>query len=88
MSLRLVIFAGTLLLLPCFAARAPACQCRERQPPCSQYAEADAVFVGAVTDVTPVDGDLIATAESSFKRVGFKVERAFRGVPLFICSRR
>ena len=80
MSLRLFIFAAALLLLPCLAARALACQCRELQPPCSQYAEADAVFVGSVTDVTPVDYDLIATAESLIKRVGFKVERAFRGV--------
>jgi hypothetical protein len=80
MSLRQVIFAGVLLLLPCSAARVLACQCRERQPPCSQYAEADAVFVGAVTDVTPVDYDLIATPGSNVRRVGFKVERAFRGV--------
>jgi hypothetical protein len=79
MSLRHVIFAGV-LLLPCSAARVLACQCRERQPPCSQYAEADTIFVGAVTDMTPVDYDLIPTAESSVKRVGFKVERAFRGV--------
>jgi hypothetical protein len=70
------------LLLPCFAARVLACQCRERQPPCSQYAEADAVFVGVVTDITPVDEDLsvVASGFSNFKRVGFKVQRAFRGV--------
>lgn len=80
MSLRHIIFAGVLLLLPCLADSALACQCRERQPPCSQYAEADAVFVGSVADVTPVDYDLIVTAESNLKRVGFKVERAFRGV--------
>lgn len=69
-----------LLLLPCFAARVLACQCRERQPPCSQYAEADAVFVGTVTGVTPVDANLSVTKDSPYRRVGFKVERVFRGV--------
>lgn len=80
MSLRLFILAAALLLLPCFAARAPACQCRERRPPCSQYAEADAVFVGSVADVTPVDRELAVVKASNIKRVGFKVGRAFRGV--------
>jgi hypothetical protein len=82
MSLRHIILAGTLLLLPCFAARVHACRCRERQPPCSQYAEADAVFVGSVADITPVDENLsvVASEFSNFKRVGFNVRRAFRGV--------
>ncbi|HJQ30821.1 MAG TPA: hypothetical protein VJ866_01505 [Pyrinomonadaceae bacterium] len=80
MNVRQVIFAGTLLLLPCFAARALACQCRERQPPCSQYAEADAVFVGSVTDSTPVDENLSPLEGSSHRKIGFSVERAFHGV--------
>ena len=82
MSLRHLTLAGMFLLLPCFAARALACQCRERQPPCSQYAEADAVFVGAVTGITFVDENLSASASefSPYAKITFNVERAFRGV--------
>jgi hypothetical protein len=82
MRLRHIILAGMLLLLPSAAARVRACQCRERQLPCSQYAEADAVFVGVVTDIARVDENFAVTDSefSPHKRVGFKVERAFRGV--------
>ncbi|MBV9923868.1 MAG: carboxypeptidase regulatory-like domain-containing protein [Acidobacteria bacterium] len=85
MRLRHFILAAALLLLPC-AGRAFACQCRERQPPCSQYAEADAVFVGSVTDIVPADDpQSVAKAADSvygmaFERVNFRLERAFRGV--------
>lgn len=80
MNLRHVVIAGAALLLPCAVADVRACQCRERQPPCAQYVEADAVFAGLVADIaTPEaagpDGD-----DNGFQKISFKVERAFRGV--------
>ncbi|MBV8857435.1 MAG: hypothetical protein JOZ02_10930 [Acidobacteria bacterium] len=85
MRLRHFIVAATLLLLPPAVAPVLACQCRERQPPCSQYAEADAVFVGSVTSIVPYDDpqSMAKAADEykmAFERVSFRLERAFRGV--------
>ena len=50
------------------------CSCRERQPPCSQYATADVVFSGLVTKITPPnEGDFRET-------ISFNVEKPFKGV--------
>lgn len=85
MSLRHLVLAAATLLLPCVAANVHACQCRERQPPCAQYAEADAVFVGSVTNIAPADDPQSAAKADgeyrvAFEKVSFRLERAFRGV--------
>src|SRR4051812_22605333 len=85
MRLRQVYLAATILLFPCVAANVYACQCRERQPPCSQYREADAVFVGSVTHIVPADDpqSMAKAADEyriAFEKVNFRLERAFRGV--------
>lgn len=69
-----------ILLLPYVATNVYACQCRERQPPCAQYWEADAVFIGSVTEITP---ELVPYFDDRFleyEMVKFDVERSFRGV--------
>lgn len=85
MRLRQAYLAAAILLLPCVTANVYACQCRERQPPCAQYREADAVFVGSVTNIVPADGSqsmAMAADEHrvAFEKVSFRLERAFRGV--------
>ncbi len=80
MSLRHIIIAVIILLLPCVAASVHACQCRERQPPCAQYWEADAVFIGSVTEITP---ELVPYSDDRFleyEMVKFDVEQSFRGI--------
>lgn len=85
MSLRQVYLAAAILLLPCVAVNVYACQCRERQPPCAQYREADAVFVGSVTNIVSAD-DPQSMAKAAdeyrigFEKVSFRLEHAFRGV--------
>jgi hypothetical protein len=85
MRLRQVYLAAVILLLPCVAANVYACQCREHQPPCAQYREADAVFVGSVTNIVSADDpQSMAKAADEYKigfeKVSFKLERVFRGV--------
>jgi hypothetical protein len=80
MGFRHLVLTLMFLLLPCVAANVHACQCRERQPPCAQYWEADAVFIGSVTAVTP---ELVPYSDDSrleYDMVKFEVERSFRGV--------
>ena len=67
-----LLFAVT-IVLPFVAADVYACTCRERQPPCSQYASADVVFSGLVKKIT--------SDESNFRQtISFNVEKAFKGV--------
>lgn len=80
MGLRHVLLAAGILLLPCVVPNVSACQCRERQPPCAQYQEADAVFVGSVTNVSPLDASRRDAAGAGHETISFGVERAFRGV--------
>ena len=84
MGLRRIFLAASILLFPCVAANVYACQCRERQPPCAQYWEADAVFIGSVTDIVPADDpqsiDKAAEYEIGYKKVNFSVGRAYRGI--------
>lgn len=80
MELRHVLLAALILLLPCAASGVRACQCRERQPPCAQYGEADAVFIGSVTNITPPDASRPADEWAGRERISFDVERALRGM--------
>lgn len=84
MRLRHIFLSAAIVLLPHVAVDVFACQCRESQPPCAQYWEADAVFVGSVTNVLPSDDpqsvDKATEYKIGFERVNFNVERAFRGV--------
>ncbi|HSE17598.1 MAG TPA: hypothetical protein VLB46_11125 [Pyrinomonadaceae bacterium] len=49
------------------------CQCREREPPCSQYKSADVVFVGSVVTIT------LAGLESQ-KKIVFSIEQNVKGL--------
>ena len=80
MELRHVLLTALVLLLPCAVPGARACQCRERQPPCAQYWEADAVFIGSVTTIALPDVAGRADEGAVRERVSFDVERALRGV--------
>lgn len=71
--LKRILFATAALLLPCAAADTYACQCREPEPPCSAYRDADAVFIGAVSEIVRAEMDQIET-------ISFNVERGFHGV--------
>jgi hypothetical protein len=80
MKLRHVFLAALALLLPCAVPGVRACQCRERQPPCAQYWEADAVFIGSVTTIALPDAPGRVDEGAVRERINFDVERALRGV--------
>src|SRR5215218_4700866 len=84
MRIRHIFLAAAIVLLPHVAIDVFACQCCERQPPCAQYWEADAVFVGSVTNILSGDDpqsiDKATEYKIGFERVTFSVERALRGV--------
>ena len=73
MSLRHIVLAGVILLLPCVVANVRACQCRGRQPPCAQYREADAVFVGLVTNIVPPGAPGSAAEGIGYGRISFNL---------------
>lgn len=50
-----------------------ACQCREREPPCAQYGNADVVFVGSVVRTT-------VSREIPRERIVFSIERPVKGL--------
>ena len=64
------------VLFPSVAAISYACQCREPQPPCAQYREADAVFIGSVAEIVRAEKPPWFAGE----KIRFNVERAFKGV--------
>ena len=71
--LQRVLLATAILLLPGAAADTYACQCRGPEPPCSAYRDADAVFIGAVSEIVRAEMDQVET-------ISFNVERGFHGV--------
>ncbi len=68
-----LLFAVAIVLLPFVAGDVYGCTCRERQPPCSQYATADVVFSGLVKKITLDERNRRQTTS-------FNVEKAFKGV--------
>ena len=68
-----LLFAVAIVLLPFVAGDVYGCTCRERQPPCSQYAAADVVFSGLVKKITLDERNRRQTTS-------FNVEKAFKGV--------
>lgn len=68
-----------LIVLPLIVRSAPACQCLELQPPCAAYWQADAVFVGSVTDITPSFDDLESSMRAGRRKVRFSLEESYRG---------
>jgi hypothetical protein len=68
-----LLFAVAIVLLPFVAGDVYGCSCRERQPPCSQYATADVVFSGLVKKITPDEAKVRL-------KMSFNVEKAFKGV--------
>ena len=67
------MFAVAIVLLPFVAGDVYGCRCGNRQPPCSQFADADVVFSGLVTKITPDERKYRQT-------ISFNVEKPFKGV--------
>lgn len=61
------------VVLPLFPAAVHACQCREREPPCAQYGNADVVFVGSVIQSTVL-------GFGPQRKIVFSIERAIKGL--------
>ena len=75
-----LLIAVALIMLPLTANSAFACQCLERQPPCADYWQADAVFVGSVTEISPSFDDFESSVRTKNRRVRFSLEKSYRGV--------
>lgn len=70
---RQLVFTVVTIVLSLFASDVYACQCREREPPCAQYASADVVFIGSVVTIT-LDG------LGPRQKIVFSIERAVKGL--------
>lgn len=76
---RLLLIIVALLCISAFTEPIQACECREYDTPiCAQFWRADAVFVGQVIDIKPLQNkpDDVYT----YVMVRFDVEESFRGV--------
>ena len=69
-----------MLLIALGDSQAAACVCYQRQPPCVEYWQADAVFVGLATQISPHYKDFEASSRSGRRTVILSVQQAFRGV--------
>lgn len=78
MSLRALVGSIVLFLFVALPDPAGACSCMPSGPPCQNYFQVDAVFVGKVETISTVED----ASDSHFRRrlVAFALERAFRGV--------
>ena len=70
---RQVVFVAVIIVQSLIAADVYACQCREREPPCSQYRTADVVFVGSVVTIA-VEG------LGPRQKIVFSIERVVKGL--------
>lgn len=78
MKLHQYTLVAAIVLLLGATKESHACQCREPQPPCAEYHDANAVFIGSVVKMVPVSR---AEGEPPLStQVRFKVDRAFTGV--------
>jgi len=77
--MKTILLALTSLLLFGLSSEVRACICYERQPPCVDYWQADAVFVGRVLQVSPDYKD-DASYRVGRRAVVLALEQAFRGV--------
>ena len=76
---RLLLIIVALLCMPAFTEPIQACQCREYGTPiCAQFWRSDAVFVGQVVDIEPLQKrpDNVYT----YLMIRFMVQESFRGV--------
>jgi hypothetical protein len=70
---RLFVFAVVTISFSLFVADVDACQCRERDPACAQYASADVVFVGSVIKISRTEQDWR-------NRIDFSMQRTVKGL--------
>jgi len=70
---RQVVFIAVIIVQSLIAADVYACQCREREPPCTQYGTADVVFVGSVVTIA-LEG------LGPRQRIVFSIERDVKGL--------
>lgn len=75
----LLLTFASLLLVIFSATRAEACSCMMPGPPCQEFSEASAVFVGTVTGIKTAPRDE-AEQRDAARRVTFAVKEAFSGV--------
>ena len=71
--LRQLLSTSVTIVLSAFAANVYACQCREREPPCAQYASANVVFIGSVVRKT-------SSEQSPREKIDFSIERSLKGL--------
>lgn len=76
--MRVACSAAFVTVLVLSSRTAAACECLGGGPPCQNYFQVDAVFVGTVRAISTIGG----TPDATFQRhsVTFTIERAFRGV--------
>lgn len=70
---RQVVFIAVIIVQSLVAADVYACQCREREPPCTQYRTADVVFVGSVVTIA-LEG------LGPRQKIVFSIERDVKGL--------
>jgi Carboxypeptidase regulatory-like domain len=71
LAVNVALLAAALSARPIEATPLLACECTRREPPCSAYWDASAVFVGRVEAISRTGGS---------RRVTFNVRQSFRGV--------
>src|SRR5262245_28995952 len=78
MRLRPIGPLAAVLLFMAFPAKADACSCPSPGPPCQNFFQVDAVFVGTAKTISEIEG---TPDVPSYRRlVLFAIEDAFRGV--------
>jgi hypothetical protein len=78
--MQLRICAAHTFLMTTLAPDADACSCGSGGPPCRNYFEVDAVFVGTVREISPPE-EIVGGDSTYWRRlVRFSIERTFKGV--------
>jgi hypothetical protein len=75
----MLIAPAVLCLALAFPRAADACSCVASGPPCEEFFRTDAVFVGTVRSISPIEGSG-HHPQSANSRVRLTVDRAFRGI--------
>jgi protocatechuate 3,4-dioxygenase beta subunit len=78
--MQLRICAGVIVFLAAFTSDVTACSCGSGGPPCQNYFEVDAVFIGTVQDISQAEGQTEKGDTYPRRLVRFSIGRAFKGV--------
>jgi uncharacterized GH25 family protein len=77
---RVLAIAAVLVILTGVVKSADACSCFPAGPPCQNYFAVDAVFVGTVQTIRPIEQPRDSGPPIVSRSVAFTVERAYRAV--------